>query len=92
MFFTRSAEVAAYFALLKRDDDEGRGSILVCDRHSLASRYKIKCNRQVEWHSDTTFHDEAEELIFDDVTKIGDHLIGIVSGPTVKLSQRQHKF
>ena len=89
--FTRSPEVAAYWALLNRDDDEGRGSILVCDRQSLASRYKIKCNPQVYWHSDTTFHDEAEEQIFDNVTKIGDHLIGIVSGPTVKLSQR-HKI
>jgi hypothetical protein len=88
VFFTRSPKVAAYWALLKRDDDEGRGSILVCDRQSLASRYKIKCNPQVYWHSDTTFHDEAEERIFDNVTKIGDHLIGIVSGPTVKLSQR----
>jgi hypothetical protein len=86
--FTRSPEVAAYWALLKRDNDEGRASILVCDRQSLASHYKIKCNPQVYWHSDTTFHDEAEEQIFDNVTKIGDHLIGIVSGPTVKLSQR----
>ena len=91
VFFTRSPEVAAYWALLKREDDEGRGSVLVCDRQSLASRYKIKCNPQVYWHSDTTFHDEAEEQIFDNVTKIGDHLIGIVSGPTVKLSQR-HKI
>ena len=89
--FTRSPEVAAYWALLNRDDDEGRGSILVCDRQSLASHYKIKCNPQVYWHGDTAFHDEAEEQIFDNVTKIGDHLIGIVSGPTVKLSQR-HKI
>ena len=85
---TRSPEVAAYWALLKRDNDEGRGSIFVFDRQSLASRYEITCNPEVYWHSDTTFHDEAEELIFEDVTKIGDHLIGIVSGPTVKLSQR----
>ena len=89
--FTRSPEVAAYWALLNRDDDEGRGSILVCDRQSLASHYKIKCNPQVYWHGDTAFHDEAEEQIFDNVTKIGDHLIGIVSRPTVKLSQR-HKI
>ena len=89
--FTRSPEVAAYFALLERDDDEGRGSIMVCDRQSLASHYKIKCNPQVYWHGDTAFHDEAEEQIFDNVTKIGDHLIGIVSDPTVKLSQR-HKI
>jgi len=86
--FTRSPEVAAYWALLKRDNDEGRGSIFVFDRQSLTSRYKTQCNFEVYWHSDTTFHDEAEEQIFDDVTKIGVHLIGIVSGPTVKLSQR----
>src|SRR6516162_11413885 len=89
--FTRSPEVAAYFALLERDDDEGRGSVFVFDRQSLASHYKIKCNPQVYWHGDTAFHDEAEEQIFDNVTKIGDHLIGIVSDPTVKLSQR-HKI
>jgi hypothetical protein len=88
---SRSPEVAAYWALLKRDNDEGRGSILVFDRQSLASRYKIKCNPEVFWHSDTTFHDEAEEQIFGNVTKIGDHLIGIVSGPTVKRSQ-QHRI
>jgi hypothetical protein len=88
---TRSPEVAAYWALLKRDNDEGRGSIFVFDRQCLASRYEITCSPEVYWHSDTTFHDEAEEQIFEDVTKIGDHLIGIVSGPTVKLSQR-HKI
>jgi hypothetical protein len=88
VFLTRSPEVAAYWALLKRDNDEGRGSIFVFDRQSLASRYKIQFNPEVYWLSDTTFHDEAEEQIFDEVTKIGDHLIGIVSGPTVKLSQR----
>jgi hypothetical protein len=88
VFLTRSPEVAAYWALLKRDNDEGRGSIFVFDRQSLTSRYKIQCNPEVYWHSDRTFHDEAEEQIFDDVTKIGDHLIGIVSGPTVKLAQR----
>src|SRR2546430_15769997 len=76
VLLTRSPEVAAYWALLKRDNDEGRGSIFVFDRQSLASRYKINCNPEVYWHSDTTFHDEAEEQIFDNVTKISDHLIG----------------
>ena len=28
---TRSAEVAAYWAMLRRDDDEGRGSIFIFD-------------------------------------------------------------
>jgi hypothetical protein len=85
--FTRSPEVAAYWALMVRDVDDGRGSVFIFDRQSLERQYKIEANPEVFWHNDTTFHDEAEELIFDDVTKIGDHLIGIVSDPTVKLSQ-----
>ena len=36
--FTRSPEVAAYFALLERDDDEGRGSVFIFDRQSLERR------------------------------------------------------
>ena len=39
---TRSAEVAAYWALLDRDDDEGRGAILIFDRRSLERRYKVE--------------------------------------------------
>jgi hypothetical protein len=49
VFLTRSPEVAAYWALLKRDNDEGRGSIFVFDRQSLASRYKIQFNPEVYW-------------------------------------------
>ena len=39
---TRSAEVPAYWALLDRDDDEGRGAILIFDRRSLERRYKVE--------------------------------------------------
>ena len=39
---TRSAEVPAYWALLDRDDDEGRGVILIFDRRSLERRYKFE--------------------------------------------------
>ena len=39
---TRSAEVAAYWALLDRDDDEGRGAILIFDQRSLERRYKVE--------------------------------------------------
>jgi hypothetical protein len=85
---TRSAEVAAYWALLERDDDEGRGSIFILDRHSLERRYKIDANPEVYWHSKTRFHDEAEEEILDNVVDVGNHLIGVVSGPTIRRSQR----
>jgi hypothetical protein len=45
--FTRSPEVAAYFALLERDDDEGRGSVFIFDRQSLERRYKVEANPEV---------------------------------------------
>ena len=79
--FTRSAEVAAYWSLIDRDDDEGCGSVLIFDRRSLECRYKIKANPEVYWHSKITFHDEAEEEIWDNVVDVRNHLIGVVSGP-----------
>jgi hypothetical protein len=86
--FTRSPEVAAYFALLERDDDEGRGSVFIFDRQSLERRYKVEANPEVDWHTKTLFHDEAEEEIWANVIDIGNHLIGLVSGPT---GWRSHK-
>ena len=88
MSFTRSPEVAAYFALLGRDDDEGRGSVFIFDRQSLERRYKVEANPEVDWHTNTLFHDEAEEEIWANVIDIGNHLIGLVSGPT---GWRSHK-
>lgn len=84
---TRSAEVAAYWALLKRDNDEGRGSIFILERQSLECRYKIEANPEPYWHSETIFHDEAEEEIWDNIVDVGNHLIGVVSGPTIFRSQ-----
>jgi|SRR5262245_47020302 len=86
--FTRSPEVAAYWALLERDDDEGRGSVFIFDRQSLERRYKVEANPQPYWHTNTLFHDEAEEEIWANVTDIGNHLIGLVSAPT---GWRSHK-
>jgi hypothetical protein len=86
--FTRSPEVAAYFALLERDDDEGRGSVFIFDRQSLERRYKVEANPEVDWHTKTLFHDEAEEEIWANVIDISNHLIGLVSGPT---GWRSHK-
>ena len=86
--FTRSPEVAAYFALLERDDDEGRGSVFIFDRQSLERRYKVEANPEVDWHTKTLFHDEAEEEIWANVIDIGNRLIGLVSSPT---GCRSHK-
>ena len=78
---TRSAEVAAYWAMIRRDDDEGRGSILIFDRRSLERRYKINANPEPYWRTKTTFHDESEEEILYDVVDVGNHLIDLVFGP-----------
>jgi len=78
---TRSAEVAAYWAMIRRDDDEGRGSIFIFDRRSLKRRYKIYANPEPYWHSKTAFHDEAEEEIWDDIVDMGNHLVDFVYGP-----------
>src|SRR5262245_3007481 len=86
--FTRSPEVAAYWALMGRDDDEGRGSVLIFDRQSLERRYKIKAIPEVYWLTNTLFHDEAEEQIWANVTDVGNHLIGLVTAPT---GRRSHK-
>jgi hypothetical protein len=86
--FTRSAEVAAYWALMERDDDEGRGSVFIFDRQSLERRYKIEAIPEVYWLTNTLFHDEAEEEIWANVTDIGNYLVGLVSAPT---GWRSHK-
>ena len=86
--FTRSPEEAAYWALLKRDDDEGRGGILIFDRQSLKYRYKIEPCHDPVWDTATICRDEAEEQVWDDVIDIGRHLIGFVSEKTTYLSDK----
>ena len=76
--------------MVRRGDDEGRGSVLVFDRYSLERQYELKPNPEVFWHSETLFHDEAEEEIWESVTNIHHHLIGVVSGPSARRSQ-EHK-
>jgi len=88
--FTRSPEVAAYWALLERDYDEGRGSVFIFDRQSLERQYKVEASPEVYWRTKTLFHDEAEEEIWANVIDIGNYLIGIVSGPTANCSHK-HK-
>jgi hypothetical protein len=96
--FTRSPEEAAYWALLERDHDEGRGSILIFDRHSLQCRYKIEPYHDACWDDETSCRDEAEETIWDDVIDVGKYLIGYVSDPTtqcsdkLKMLNREHRL
>jgi hypothetical protein len=86
--FTRSQKEAAYWALLERDNDEGRGSVFVLDRQSLKCRYKIEPFRFFNDldDDDTYFADEAEETIVGDVTDVSNHLFGFVSDPATQSS------
>lgn len=89
---TRSPETAAYFALLPRDDDEGQGAILIFDRQSLQSRYRIERWHDTFWDDAKSRNDEMEERIWEDITDVGRHLLGMVSGPMTPRSDRVKKF
>jgi hypothetical protein len=79
--FTRSAEEAAYWALLPRTEDEGHGAILIFDRQLLHCRYKIEPYHDPIWDDDAICRDEAEEAVWADVVNLGKYLIGFVSEP-----------
>jgi hypothetical protein len=86
--FTRSPEEAGYWALLDRDDDEGRGAILIFDRQSLHQRYKIEPYHDTVWDDGTHCRDEAEETTGTDVIDVGKYLIGFVSEQNTRRSER----
>ena len=91
--FTRSPEVAAHWAALPRDDDEGSGAVLVFDRASLKARYKLECVDN-GWEADPSRHnefwradrDECEEQVCGRNVEITPHLIGLISTPIASLS------
>ena len=91
---TRSPEVAAYWALIDRDTDEGRGGIFVLNRETLELAYKLRAVPEPFWNGDDLFHDEAEEEIWDDVLDLAKHLIGVVvvgNAPEARLCTRYKK-
>jgi hypothetical protein len=69
--FTRSPDVAAHWAGLPRDDDEGAGAVLVFDRASVRARYKLECVDD-SWEAEPSqfnefwraTHDEFEEQVW----------------------------
>jgi hypothetical protein len=71
--FSRSADSAAYWAMMERDDDEGRGGILVFDRDRLRTRYRL------EPIDESWSIAEQEESISSRHVLLGLALIGIIS-------------
>jgi hypothetical protein len=75
VFFSRSAEVAAYFAcFLGEKDDHLFPGVLVLDRDSLAHSYRIEPNR----YDVSSDRNEREEAIWYRIVNIRRHLWGVV--------------
>jgi hypothetical protein len=80
IFFSRSAEVAAYFACLKGEKEERRSpGILILDRSSLRQRYRLEPNRYDPFH----LHNEREEAVWGRTVSFRRHLLGVVSEANV---------
>jgi hypothetical protein len=75
VFFSRSAEVAAYFASFLGDkEDQLSPGVLVLDRDSLSRSYRIEPNRYDEFSA----RNEREEAIWYRMVNIRRHLLGVV--------------
>jgi hypothetical protein len=72
--FTRSADAAAYWATMERGEGEdGRGAILVFDRHRLNARYRLEL-------IDNSYRiAEQEEFVLGRDVPLGLALVGIIS-------------
>ncbi len=76
VFFSRSPEVAAYFACLRGDKEERRSAaVLVLDRSSLRHRYRLEPNRYDPFHG----HNEREEAVWGRTVSFRRHLLEVVS-------------
>jgi hypothetical protein len=85
--FSRSPEVAAFSAALPRYDDEGSGAILILDRASLRTQYKLECHAD-DWERNGQIVDEFEERVYFRDVEIGSHLIGLVTVPKAILTSK----
>jgi len=81
--FTRSAEEAASWTTLPRDDDEGRGAIFIFDRRRIVARHRLYL------HNDLADRAEFEERVWDEIVNLNGALVGLVSEPFASRSQRE---
>jgi hypothetical protein len=90
VFFTRSPEVAAYWAsMMGREIDQFCGGILVLNRTSLVQNCRLQPSRYTE-----EWDDEREESIWDRPIDIRRHLLGVVRQADVNaiLGPPRHRF
>jgi hypothetical protein len=78
VFFSRSPEVAAYFACLMGEKEERRSpGILILDRNSLGQRYRLEPNCY------DPCRNEREEAVWGRPVSFRRHLLGVVSEANV---------
>lgn len=87
---TRCPEEASYWASLERDDDEGRGAILVLDRASLRSCLRVEPHQDFTWGYEGS-RDETEERIWFRDVQLGPHLLGFVAEARPYRSKEQRE-
>jgi hypothetical protein len=76
VFFTRSPEIAAYFACLMGEKKERRSpGVLILDRSSLRQCYRLEPNRYDHFHD----RNEREEAVWGRTVSFRRHLVGVVS-------------
>jgi hypothetical protein len=80
VFFTRSPEVAAYFACLRGEKKERRSpGVLILDRSSLRQCYRLEPNRYDHFHG----RNEREEAVWGRIVSFRRHLVRVVSEANV---------
>jgi hypothetical protein len=73
VFFTRSPEVAAYWAYMVDEREPSSVGVLVLNRTSLVQNYRLEPSRYTE-----DWNDEREENVWRRPINIRRHLLGVV--------------
>jgi hypothetical protein len=80
VFFSRSPEVAAYFAyLMGKKEDRHSPGILILDRSSMRQRYRLEPSR----YDPSDGRNEREEAVWERSVSFRRHLLGVVSEANV---------
>jgi hypothetical protein len=76
--FTRSPEVAAHFAFLDRDNDEGTAAVFVFSRSKLRNHFRLEPFHDPIWDTPSSQNDEMEERIWRrDIREVSRYLLGV---------------
>lgn len=91
--FTRDPRVAAYWALLERDDDEQDGAVFVFDRQRLRARYRLEPFHDPIWDTLHQQNNEAEEHVWGrNIARVHAYLVGAVWSQQFSSRRNSHRI